>query len=105
MSKWARLLGVGVAVFCIAATAWAQGEIVDTAFVEQALARGAIVWDARDAADYAEGHIPGSVNFGWVGKVFRDPNREDLPSVPEAEKVFGAAGVDPVGKGGHHLHP
>jgi thiosulfate/3-mercaptopyruvate sulfurtransferase len=38
------------------------------------------------------------VHFGWVGKVFRDPNREDLPSVPEAEKLFGAAGVDPVGK-------
>lgn len=30
--------------------------------------------------------------------MFRDPNREDLPSVPEAEKLFGAAGVDPVGK-------
>lgn len=98
MRAWAQLLGVGMAVFCVASTAWAQAEIVDTAFVEQAVARGAIVWDARDAADYAEGHIPGSVNFGWVGKVFRDPNREDLPSVPEAEKVFGAAGVDPVGK-------
>ena len=60
--------------------------------------RGAIVWDAREAADYAEGHIPGAVNFGWVGKVFRDPNREDLPAVPEAEKIFGAAGIDPVGK-------
>jgi thiosulfate/3-mercaptopyruvate sulfurtransferase len=55
------------------------------------------VWDAREAADYAAGHIPGAVNFGWVGKVFRDPNREDLPSVPEAEKLFGAAGVDPIG--------
>lgn len=98
MRELAQLLGIGAAVLCIAVTAWAQGEIVDTAFVEQALVRGAIVWDARDAADYAEGHIPGAVNFGWVGKVFRDPNREDLPSVPEAEKVFGAAGVDPVGK-------
>jgi thiosulfate/3-mercaptopyruvate sulfurtransferase len=98
LREWAQVLGVGVTILCVAATAWAQGEIVDMAFVEQALARGAIVWDARDAADYAEGHIPGSVNFGWVGKVFRDPNREDLPPVPEAEKIFGAAGVDPVGK-------
>jgi thiosulfate/3-mercaptopyruvate sulfurtransferase len=95
---WAHRLGVGAAVLCLAATAWAQGEIVDTAFVEQALARGAILWDARDAADYAEGHIPGAVNFGWVGRVFRDPNREDLPSVREAEKLFGAAGVDPIAK-------
>lgn len=96
--KLAHVLGIGVAVFCLAATARAQGEIVDTAFVEQALARGAIIWDARDAAEYAEAHIPGSVNFGWVGTVFRDPNREDLPSVPEAERIFGAAGVDPVAR-------
>lgn len=98
MREWAHRLGIGMAAVFVAATAWAQGEIVDTAFVEQALARGAVVWDARDPADYAEGHIPGAVNFGWVGKVFRDPNREDLPSVPEAETIFGAAGVDPVGK-------
>jgi thiosulfate/3-mercaptopyruvate sulfurtransferase len=73
-------------------------EIVDTAYVEQAQARGAIIWDARDADDYAQGHIPGAVNFGWVGSVFRDPNREDLPSVPAAEKIFGAAGVDPTAR-------
>lgn len=98
MREWLQRLGVGGAILFVSAAAWAQAEIVDTAFVEQALARGAIVWDARDPGDYAEGHIPGAVNFGWVGKVFRDPNREDLPSVPEAEKIFGAAGVDPVGK-------
>ena len=96
--EWARVPGIAVASLCLAATAWAQGEIVDTAFVEQAMARGAIVWDAREAADYAEGHIPGSVNFGWVGTIFRDPNREDLPPLTEAEKIFGAAGVDPIGK-------
>jgi thiosulfate/3-mercaptopyruvate sulfurtransferase len=95
---WQQGLNIGMVAFFMAATAWAQGDIVDTAYVEQALARGAIVWDAREAADYAAGHIPGAVNFGWVGKVFRDPNREDLPAVPEAEKIFGAAGVDPVGK-------
>jgi thiosulfate/3-mercaptopyruvate sulfurtransferase len=95
---WKQQLGIGMVAFFVAATAWAQGGIVDTAYVEQALTRGVIVWDAREAADYAEGHIPGAINFGWVGKVFRDPNREDLPAVPEAEKLFGAAGVDPVGK-------
>jgi thiosulfate/3-mercaptopyruvate sulfurtransferase len=84
MQAWKQQLGIGVVAFFVAATAWAQGAIVDTAYVEQALARGAIVWDAREAADYAEGHIPGAVNFGWVGKVFRDPNREDLPALPEA---------------------
>jgi thiosulfate/3-mercaptopyruvate sulfurtransferase len=95
---WKQGLGIGMVAFFIAATAWAQGDIVDTTYVEQALARGALVWDAREATDYAEGHIPGAVNFGWIGKVFRDPNREDLPAVLEAEKLFGAAGIDPVGK-------
>jgi hypothetical protein len=25
------------------------------------------VWDAREAAEYSAGHIPGAVNFGWDG--------------------------------------
>jgi thiosulfate/3-mercaptopyruvate sulfurtransferase len=91
-------LGMFLAIFCVAPTAWAQNEIVDTAFVEQALARGAVVWDAREATEYADGHIPGSVNFGAVGRVLRDANREDLLPVTEAEKIFGAAGVDPIGQ-------
>jgi thiosulfate/3-mercaptopyruvate sulfurtransferase len=95
---WKQRLSIGMVAFFMAATVWAQGDIVDTTYVKQALTRGTIVWDAREAADYAEGHIPGAVNFGWVGNVFRDPNREDLPSVPEAEKIFGAAGIDPVGQ-------
>ena len=95
---WKQRLGIGVAMSFVAATAWAESPIVETAYVEQALARGAIVWDARDAAEYAEGHIPGAVNFGWVGEIFRDPNREDLPSVAGAETIFGSAGVDPVAK-------
>jgi thiosulfate/3-mercaptopyruvate sulfurtransferase len=97
-TQWARTLGIAAAVFLVATTARAQAEIVDTVGFEQALARGAIVWDARDSAAYEEGHIPGAVNLGWVGNVFRDPNREDLPSVVQAEKIFGAAGIDPVGK-------
>jgi thiosulfate/3-mercaptopyruvate sulfurtransferase len=95
---WKRKLSIAVAGSFIAATAWAQNVVVDTAYVERALAHNAVVWDARDAADYAGGHIPGAINFGWVGDVFRDPNREDLPTVAQAEKIFGAAGVDPVRK-------
>lgn len=64
LKSWAQVLGVGMSILIVAATSWAQGEIVDTVFVEQALARGAVLWDARDAADYAEGHIPGAVNLG-----------------------------------------
>ncbi|KAF4530875.1 hypothetical protein B566_EDAN018915 [Ephemera danica] len=74
--------------------AQAQGLIVDAAGVEQAVARGAVVWDARSPREYAEGHLPGAVNFGAAGDLFRDPNREDPPSAAVAAQLFGQAGVD-----------
>jgi thiosulfate/3-mercaptopyruvate sulfurtransferase len=70
------------------------GLVLDTTQVEQALARGAVLWDARSAADYAQGHIPGAVNLGSVGDVFRDPHREDPPSAAVASLLFGRAGMD-----------
>ncbi len=73
---------------------FAQSLILDTAGVEAAIKRSAVVWDARDADDYAEGHIPGAVNFGYAGDLFRDPNREDPPSAAVAAQLFGAAGID-----------
>lgn len=73
---------------------FAQSLILDTAGVQAAMQRGAVVWDARDADDYAEGHIPGAVNFGAAGDLFRDPNREDPPSAAVAAQLFGAAGID-----------
>jgi thiosulfate/3-mercaptopyruvate sulfurtransferase len=75
-------------------SAWAQGIIMDTSQVEQALARGALLWDARDERDYLAGHIPGAVNFGQAGDLFRDANREDPPSPEVASRLFGAAGLD-----------
>lgn len=74
--------------------AWAQRIVVDTAEVEKALAAGALLWDARDEQDYLAGHIPGAVNFGAAGDVFRDPNREDPPPAAVAARLFGAAGMD-----------
>ena len=74
--------------------AFAQSLIVDTDAVEQAQSRGAVIWDARNAKDYAEGHIPGAVSLGGVGDVFRDPIREDPPSAAEASELFGDAGMD-----------
>ena len=68
--------------------------IIDTAGLERALQRGAVVWDARSPREYAEGHIPGAVNFGSAGDLFRDPNREDPPSAAVAAQLFGQAGID-----------
>lgn len=79
-------------------TSYAQSLIVDTAAVDAALKRGAVVWDARDADDYAAGHIAGAVNFGAAGDLFRDPNREDPPSAAVAAQLFGNAGIDILNK-------
>jgi thiosulfate/3-mercaptopyruvate sulfurtransferase len=94
-----RWLLVAVAVAATAASGAARaGEIVDAAYVADALGRGAIVWDVRDAAGYAEGHIPGAVNVGEIGAVLRDPNREDWVPTSQVEAILGRAGIDLVGR-------
>lgn len=87
-----RLLACGLGLAALVAQA--QSLIVDTAAVEQAQRSGAIVWDARSAADYAAGHVPGAVNFGAASDLFRDPSREDPPSPAVAAHLFGSAGID-----------
>jgi thiosulfate/3-mercaptopyruvate sulfurtransferase len=79
----------------IAPFAAIAAEIVDAGYVASALARGAIVWDVRDARSYAEGHLPGAVNVGDVATVLRDPNREDWVPVARVQAVLGRAGIDP----------
>lgn len=94
MNRIFRYLAVLAGLAAIWQAALAQSLIVDTSAVEKALQSGAIVWDVRDSSEYAEGHIPGAVNIGWVGDLFRDPNREDPPSAAVASKLFGDAGMD-----------
>lgn len=87
-----------LAMAWLAASASADGLVVDTAYVEKASRSGAIVWDARAESEYAKGHVPGAVNIGSVGDVFRDPNREDPPSAAAAARIFGGAGMEILGK-------
>ena len=89
-----RIFGSAMALLLVAGWTSAQGLVVDTAYVETALKSGALVWDARDESDYLQGHIPGAVNIGNAGDVFRDANREDPPSAAAAAKIFGGAGMD-----------
>lgn len=92
-----RLMRGLCTLLCVLGGGLAQAQqplIVDTAAVEQALQRGAVVWDARGDAEYAAGHIAGAVHFGAAGDLFRDPNREDPPSAAVAAQLFGSAGID-----------
>jgi thiosulfate/3-mercaptopyruvate sulfurtransferase len=81
-------------LYCQAA--WSMGNIVDTAFVVEAVKRGAIVWDVRAAADYQKGHIPGAVSIGGIAQALRNPNTEDFLPTAQIEKTLGAAGLDPA---------
>jgi len=74
----------------------AAAAIADTTFVEQALARGAIVWDVRSEEEYKRGHIPGAVNMDDPQGVLRDAKNEDLLPVAQLEKLLGDLGIDPA---------
>ncbi|MBM3355026.1 MAG: hypothetical protein FJY47_04200, partial [Betaproteobacteria bacterium] len=79
----------------VLATGAAAQNNVDAAFVREAIARGAIVWDVRPTPEYLKGHVPGAVSVGEVGRVLRDPNREDFLPTPVIESILGGAGIDP----------
>jgi thiosulfate/3-mercaptopyruvate sulfurtransferase len=85
---------IGLAMILCAASAGAQS-IVDVAYVRDAAARGAILWDVREEAAFAKGHIPGAVNIGEPTLVLRDSQTEDYLPVPDIEKILGTAGIDP----------
>lgn len=92
MKRW---ISAAVLAFGIASSAWAQSQIVDIDYVKAAVARGALLWDARDADDYAKGHLAGAVNIGDPTLTLRDKNTEDYLPTAQIEKTLGAAGIDP----------
>ncbi len=79
-----------------AAPAAQESAIVGTSYVVDAIKRNAIIWDTRSAALCQQGHIPGTVNIGDIGQVFRDENREDYIALGKIEQLLGAAGTDPM---------
>lgn len=68
--------------------------VVDTAFVEQAVARGSIVWDVRSDEEFKRGHIPGALNLDDVLLELREGSTEDYIALPQLEQKIGTAGID-----------
>lgn len=93
MKRW---ISAAVLAFGIASSAWAQSQIVDIDYVRAAVARGALLWDTRDADDYAKGHLAGAVNIGDPTLTLRDKSTEDYLPTAQIEKALGAAGIDPA---------
>ncbi len=87
---------VTIVLASIYSMAFAQQKttIIQTDQMQQAITRGAIIWDVRDEKSYLEGHIPGAINIGEVGSVLRDPNKEDYISTEQIQKLFNNAGLD-----------
>ena len=71
-----------------------SGSVVDAAFVEKALERGAIVWDIRAASSYDLGHIPGALNIGFVADALLDPKTQQFLPIETIATTLGEAGID-----------
>lgn len=97
MKTCARTLAHWIAFIALvgAAPAFANGRIVDTAFVAEAMQRGAIIWDARSDDDYKVAHLPGAVNVGDAARVLREENNEDYIALTDIQDILGSAGIDP----------
>jgi thiosulfate/3-mercaptopyruvate sulfurtransferase len=88
--------GTNEAAIAITAQSEAARLVVDTAFVTEAMQRGAILWDARVQEEYRKGHIPGAVNIGDPLRVLRSENSEDFISQELIEDILGEVGIDPA---------
>jgi thiosulfate/3-mercaptopyruvate sulfurtransferase len=84
-------------IFALLMTAPAHAaRIVDTDTVAQAMSRGAILWDIREADAYNKGHIPGAVNVGTrVCKQLRTPVSWDYMPAERITSRLGGWGIDP----------
>lgn len=87
-------LSFGLLFISSLATAQKNDAIIQTAQVQEALARGAIIWDVRDEKSYLEGHIPGAINIGDAGNTLRDANKEDYIATAKIQAIFNQAGLD-----------
>jgi thiosulfate/3-mercaptopyruvate sulfurtransferase len=70
--------------------------VVDTAFVEQAAERGAILLDVRSEEEFKRGHLPGALSFEEPQGRLSDAKTEDYLPIPQIERILGEAGIDPA---------
>ncbi|MFD2180669.1 sulfurtransferase [Rhodoplanes azumiensis] len=68
--------------------------VVDAPEVVAAMARGAIVWDARDAAAFRQAHLPGAVHVPEAERALRLPTVQEFAELVRVERNFSEAGLD-----------
>ena len=89
-----HLFSLSLLLISSLALAQQNDAIIQTAQVQAAIARGAIIWDVRDEKSYLEGHIPGAINIGDAGNTLRDANKEDYIATAKIQAIFNQAGLD-----------
>ena len=94
--KHAILALVGGMLLLLQSVIVHAGNIVDTAYVKAAAARGAILWDVRGWPAYRKGHLPGAVGIGAAGSALRNEHDEDYIPLPKIAAILGEAGIDPA---------
>lgn len=87
---------INEAALAVASQTETPALVVDTAFVADAMGRGAILWDVRSQDEYRKGHLPGAVNIGDPLKVLRSENTEDFISQSLIEEILGSVAIDPA---------
>src|ERR1700722_9261909 len=93
-----RLMLIPLSILCVHVAQIAHAAspaVADDAYVADAIARNAIIWDVRPANAYAAGHLTGAISIGDAPRVLRDDNTEDFIATDRIEKILGAAGLDP----------
>lgn len=95
MKNWPEIIFALLVLLLSSGVRAAAPTIVNAAFVQEAMKRGALIWDVRSADDFKKGHLPGAANIGDAAKVLRDDNSEDFLPTDRIEKILGAGGIDP----------
>lgn len=70
-------------------------KIVDVRGAAALVSKGAVVLDARDAASFAQGHVPGAQMYAWQGTTGEGASRGRLkPDLQAIANALAALGVD-----------
>lgn len=73
-----------LAAAAVVTAAPARADVLSVHAAQQTLARGAVAWDVRSAADYSRGHLPGAVRAEWGGEL----------TLTALEEAVSQAGID-----------
>lgn len=84
MGRLSSMLCHALVLAAASAVLPARADVLSAHAAQQAVARGAIVWDVRSESRYAAGHLPGAVGAAWTGG----------ESLSALERTVSEAGID-----------